>query len=435
MSFELFSVIRTHDIINPCGKILPRNLKTRGFQYVPNSNNTNTDHFNIEKRSCAGGGLYFSYVSNIYMYFDIGEVFCYVKFLNNDEPVFVDNCKFKTHNLFIENVIDICDMNEWQDTIFCVNAVKFSPKNVRFLKIEKVMEVYHLILDEITISLRNNFLDLVCQKEHTEYVNFFLREISEKLILLPINYKFAFELCIRNSMIPYNFLLQIAHRDPKYIYEEFLKNTELMVYVQNKLSHCDFIQFIMAIIEHSIMNNHTKMFVYFLDTALETLTTADVKYYISNTINKCDCDNINFLSNQKDKLVSVIVVKNKIDIIKTGKTFLFELYKSYGININFNPFDVEVMCRCGHLEMLKFVLKCEGKLAYDQYAMNAICENNHLHILQYFKEIDLNILYTDHAIKFATTKHNLTIIDFLKENGTLMQTPTTHDLRLMTHDL
>lgn len=109
--FEVGTMIKGKDLkrYELC-KILTEDMKMRRFQYQMGMNE------DIKLLALSGScksGLHFCLVQDICEYISYGTKLAIVR-IPDDEDVFVDDRKFRTHRLFIEKVLPLCEKSTWE---------------------------------------------------------------------------------------------------------------------------------------------------------------------------------------------------------------------------------------------------------------------------------------------------------------------------------
>ena len=108
---EIGSMVKGKDLRNMvlC-KVVTEDLNMKGFQYKLGLNEDTQPL--VTKGSCRAG-LHFAGIENICDFLDYGTKLTIVS-VPDEEPVYVDNGKFRSHKLIIERVIDLGTIDTWQ---------------------------------------------------------------------------------------------------------------------------------------------------------------------------------------------------------------------------------------------------------------------------------------------------------------------------------
>lgn len=91
-------------------KVVTENLNMRGFQYKLGMNEDIQPL--VPRRSCRAG-LHFAEMKDICNFLNYGTKLAIVS-VPDEEPVYVDDGKFRSHKLIIERVIDLGTIDTWQ---------------------------------------------------------------------------------------------------------------------------------------------------------------------------------------------------------------------------------------------------------------------------------------------------------------------------------
>jgi hypothetical protein len=89
--------------------------------------------------SCSKGGIYFTTFEHIFRFLDYGCYFCEI-IIFDDSRCYIENNKIKANKFTIKNMIPISDLNSWNNTQFCLEAVKQNGKTLRYVR-EKTEEI------------------------------------------------------------------------------------------------------------------------------------------------------------------------------------------------------------------------------------------------------------------------------------------------------
>ncbi|MCM1219844.1 MAG: ankyrin repeat domain-containing protein [Lachnospiraceae bacterium] len=91
-------------------KILSEDLVMRDFQYKMGMNE---DVNQLARKGSCGAGLHFCLVNDIYNYFDYGTKLAVVS-VPDEEAVYVDDGKFRTHRLEIKKIMPFGETATWE---------------------------------------------------------------------------------------------------------------------------------------------------------------------------------------------------------------------------------------------------------------------------------------------------------------------------------
>ena len=98
-------------------KVVTEDMNMRGFQYKLGLNEDTQPL--VTKGSCEAG-LHFAEMKDICNFLDYGTKLAIVS-VPDEEPVYVDNGKFRSHKLIIEKVMDLWTIDTWQ--YLCKNGI------------------------------------------------------------------------------------------------------------------------------------------------------------------------------------------------------------------------------------------------------------------------------------------------------------------------
>lgn len=108
--FEVGTLIKGKDLKeNVLCKILTEDMRMRDFQYQMG---INEDINPFERKGCCNAGLHFCLAKDICNYIDYGTKLAVVK-VPDEEDVYVDRIKFRTHRLCIEKIMPLEQIGTW----------------------------------------------------------------------------------------------------------------------------------------------------------------------------------------------------------------------------------------------------------------------------------------------------------------------------------
>ena len=122
------------------------NTRFNGVRFVKLTNKIE-NHYNFQykdglnidtipltnKKECEVGGLYFTEFNKFLLYLNNNVYIRDVK-IPDDANVCILTDKFKSDKIFLEERTSICDLKEWNDKKFCLEAVKRSGFALQFIK-------------------------------------------------------------------------------------------------------------------------------------------------------------------------------------------------------------------------------------------------------------------------------------------------------------
>ena len=151
MEFVKYTIIKGKDLKNTkLVKILNRTFVHKKFKYVENEYNVDILPFKPHGQ-CSDGGLYFCELKDMYLFFNYGCYVCEIE-LDDDEDVYVEDNKFKTHRLFLKEK-QLWESHEiWQNEKFCENATQYDSKYEKYCVLQSIFletseEVLRIAID------------------------------------------------------------------------------------------------------------------------------------------------------------------------------------------------------------------------------------------------------------------------------------------------
>lgn len=109
--FECGTVIKGIELKGmPICKILSEDLNMRGYQY---QTGMNEDVNPLALEGCCSEGLHFALAGEICRFLEYGTKLALLS-IPDDEDVFVDTWKFRTHRLEIKEIIPLSDIRAWE---------------------------------------------------------------------------------------------------------------------------------------------------------------------------------------------------------------------------------------------------------------------------------------------------------------------------------
>ncbi len=123
-------------------KILPRDMKSKGFSY---KEGINTDIIPWDENSKMG--LHFCDFKYFPLFLHHGELIADVKVLKNN-PKIKTEYGYKSHRIEIINIRPISTLDIWKDIEFCMHAVSLNGDSIKYVK--KQTE------DMANIAIKNN---------------------------------------------------------------------------------------------------------------------------------------------------------------------------------------------------------------------------------------------------------------------------------------
>ena len=135
-------------------KILSADMNMKGFQY---KTGMNEDINPLVRAGSCEVGLYFCLVQDACKYLDYGTVLATVR-IPDDEEVYVDRGKFRTHRLEIREVMSLNEVTTWEYLVkFGADITAGNNAAVRLATISNHLEVVKYLYENgADITARNN---------------------------------------------------------------------------------------------------------------------------------------------------------------------------------------------------------------------------------------------------------------------------------------
>ncbi len=149
-------------------KVISEDMIMQGFQYKMGMNE---DVKPLATRGSCKAGLHFCLIKDVYWYLGYGSKLALIS-IPDDDDVYVDDDKFRTHRLDIKKIMPLGEVATWMylcknglDVTAGNNAVRYAVKN-RYLE---VVEYLHQNGEDITaddnyavrLAARSGYLDIV----------------------------------------------------------------------------------------------------------------------------------------------------------------------------------------------------------------------------------------------------------------------------------